>query len=128
MFQHVRCRLKGRLTNRVHADRIPAVATYHKSAADNPSGRCVHALSLRFNGGLRWALGQQPQTLVTASESIFHKSIFGTSGYERKPLSDVAHMPGRVTLDNLGSYRHAVGGADNVHHNRRNGRSSNSDA
>jgi hypothetical protein len=55
MFQHVRCRLKGRLTNRVHADRVPAVTTYHKSAAHNTSGRCVHVLRLLFNGCLRWA-------------------------------------------------------------------------
>jgi hypothetical protein len=33
--------LKGRFTNRVHADGVPAVTTYHKSAAHNPSGRCV---------------------------------------------------------------------------------------
>ena len=72
MLQHVRCRLKGRLTNRVHADRVPAVTTYHKSAAHNPSGRCVHALSLRFNGGLPGALGQQIQTLVTARFRALH--------------------------------------------------------
>jgi hypothetical protein len=71
MFQHVRCRLKGRLTNRVHADRVPAVTTYHKSAAHNTSGRCVHVLRLLFNGCLRWALGQQPQTLVTAATPSF---------------------------------------------------------
>jgi len=51
MLQHVRCRLKGRLTNPVHAHRVPAVATYHKSPARNPSGRCVHGLSLRSGGG-----------------------------------------------------------------------------
>jgi hypothetical protein len=56
-------------------------------------------------------------------DSIFHKSIFGTPGYERKPLSDVAQTAGGDRMDNLGSYGHAVGGADNVHHNRRNGRS-----
>ena len=53
MFQHVGRRLKGRLTNLVHADRVPAVTTYHKSAAHNPSGRCVHALSLRFDRDVR---------------------------------------------------------------------------
>src|ERR1700674_5425048 len=51
MLQHVRCRLKGRITNLVHADRVPAVITCHESAACNVSGRDVHALSLRFNGG-----------------------------------------------------------------------------
>jgi hypothetical protein len=50
MFQHVGCGLKGRLTNRVHADRVPTVTTYHKSPA-HPSGRCVHALSLHFKKG-----------------------------------------------------------------------------
>ena len=67
MFQHVRCRLKGRLTNLVHADRVPAVITCHESAARNASGRYVHVLSLRFNSGLPGALVQQPQTLVTAN-------------------------------------------------------------
>jgi hypothetical protein len=67
MFQHVRCRLNGILTNLVHADRVPAVITDHKGAACNPSGGYVHALSLRFNDGLPWALGQWPQTLVTAA-------------------------------------------------------------
>ena len=76
MFQHVGRRLKGRLTNLVHADRVPAVTTYHKSAADNPSGRCVHVLSLLFNGCLRWALGQQRQTLVTATVGL-HKIRIG---------------------------------------------------
>ena len=51
MFQHLRCRLKGRLTNLVHADRVPAVVTCHKGAACNVSSRDVHALSLRFNDG-----------------------------------------------------------------------------
>jgi len=51
MLQHVRCRLKGRLANLVHADRVPAVTAYHESAACNLSGRCVHALSLRSGGG-----------------------------------------------------------------------------
>src|ERR1700722_11132478 len=77
MFQHVRCRLKGRLTNLVHAHRVPAVITYHKSAACNPSGRCVHVLSLLFNRCLRWALGQQPQTLVTAATPSFTNLFSG---------------------------------------------------
>ena len=67
MFQHVRCRLKGRLTNRVHADSVSAVTAYHKSAAHNPSSRCVHDLSLRSGGGVPGALGQQIQTLVNAA-------------------------------------------------------------
>jgi hypothetical protein len=33
MFQHVRSRLKGRLTNLVRANRVPAVTAYHSSAA-----------------------------------------------------------------------------------------------
>jgi hypothetical protein len=42
MFQHVRCRLKGRLTNPVHADRVAAVLARHKSATYYISGRGVH--------------------------------------------------------------------------------------
>lgn len=74
----------------------------------------------------RWAaggIGTANTDFGHCRNPIFHKSIFGTSGYERKPLSDVANMPDRVGLDNLGGYRHAVGGADNVHHNRRSRRS-----
>src|ERR1039458_5827389 len=33
VLQHVRCRLKGLLTNLVHADRVPAVVACHQSAA-----------------------------------------------------------------------------------------------
>lgn len=33
VFQHVRCRLKGRLTNLVHADSVPAIVARHQSAA-----------------------------------------------------------------------------------------------
>ena len=55
MFQHVRCRLEGRLTQLVHADLVPAVAARHKSVACNIPSRCVHALSLRFNGAQRRA-------------------------------------------------------------------------
>ena len=52
MLKHVRCRLNGILTNPVHAHRVAAIVAHHKSAACNPSGGYVHALSLRFNGGL----------------------------------------------------------------------------
>jgi hypothetical protein len=72
MFQHVGSRLKRCVTNLVHADRISAIVTYHKSAADNPSGSCVHALSLHFNGWLRKYWDKQVQTLVTAAlEAVF---------------------------------------------------------
>jgi hypothetical protein len=47
VLQHIRCRLKGCLTNLVHADRVPAIAACHQSAACDASSRCVHALSLR---------------------------------------------------------------------------------
>lgn len=77
MFQHVRCRLKGRLTNRVHANRVPAVTTHHKSAADNYSSRCVQALSLRLRDGLPGVLGQQIQTLVTAAIPSFTNLFSG---------------------------------------------------
>src|SRR6266566_4195699 len=50
MFQHVRCRLKGRLTNLIHADRVPAVLACHKSATYYISGRGVHK---RTSGGGR---------------------------------------------------------------------------
>ena len=61
VFQHVRCRLNGLLTNLVHADLVPTVFTCHKSAACNVSRRCVHALSLHSIGDCcPPALGQQP--------------------------------------------------------------------
>jgi hypothetical protein len=53
MLQHVRCRLEGRLTNHVHADRVPAIAACHQSAACDASSRGVHASSLRFINGWR---------------------------------------------------------------------------
>lgn len=70
MFQHVSRRLKGTLTNFVHAHFVPAIVAYHKSTACNPSRGYVHASSLRFNGGQCRALGQQPQTLVTAAFQV----------------------------------------------------------
>jgi len=61
VFQHVRCRLNGLLTNLVHADLVPTVFTCHKSAACNVSRRCVHALNLHSIGDCcPPALGQQP--------------------------------------------------------------------
>ena len=68
MFQHVGCRLNGILTNLVHANRVPAVAAYHKSAACNPSSRGVHALSLRFNGGLCRGQGSDPKLRSQSSQ------------------------------------------------------------
>jgi hypothetical protein len=50
LLQNVRCRLKWRLAHLVHADRVPAVFTSHKSTACNVSGRGVHALRLRCIG------------------------------------------------------------------------------
>jgi hypothetical protein len=51
MLQHVRCRLKGRLTNHFHADRVPAIVACHESAACDASSRGVHASSLLSIGG-----------------------------------------------------------------------------
>ena len=51
VLQNVCRRLKRLLAHLVHADRVPAVFTRHKSAARNVSDRGVHALSLRFIGG-----------------------------------------------------------------------------
>ena len=48
VLQDICRRLKRRLAHLVHADRVPAVFTRHKSAAGNVSGRGVHALRLRF--------------------------------------------------------------------------------
>jgi hypothetical protein len=67
MFQHVGCRLKGCLTDLVHADRVPTIVTRHESAAGYVSGRSVHALSLRLNRTAKRVLGPQPETLV-----LFH--------------------------------------------------------
>ena len=53
MLQHVRCRLEGRLTNHVHADRVPAIAACHQSAACDASSRGVHVSSLLSIGGQR---------------------------------------------------------------------------
>jgi len=64
MFQHVGCRLKGCLTDLVHADRVPTIVTRHESAAGNISGGSVHTLSLRLNRTARRVLGPQPETLV----------------------------------------------------------------
>ena len=64
MFQHVGCRLKGCLTDLVHADRVPTIVTRHESAAGNISGGSVHALSLRLNRAARRVLGPHPETLV----------------------------------------------------------------
>ena len=48
VFQNLRRRLKRFLAHLVHADRVPAFFTRHKSAACDVSGRGVHALKLRF--------------------------------------------------------------------------------
>ena len=48
VLQNVCRRLKRRLAHLVHADRMPAVLTRHKSAARNVSDRGVHASRLRF--------------------------------------------------------------------------------
>jgi hypothetical protein len=61
MFQHVGRRLEGRFTNRIHADGVLAVATYHKSAACNSSGGYVHASSLRFNTGRTERISTAPK-------------------------------------------------------------------
>jgi len=71
VFQHVRCRLNGLLTNLIHADLVPAVFTCRKGAACNVSRRCVHALSLHSIGGCcRGTLGQQPWTLLLPHLSV----------------------------------------------------------
>ena len=67
MLQHVRGRLKGLLTQLIHADLAPAVFTCHKRAACNVSGRGVHALTLRFIGGGCWGIGTPAQSLAAAS-------------------------------------------------------------
>ena len=50
MLPHIRCRLKGVLTNLVHADRVAAIVTRRKRAAYDASSRRVHALSIRSIG------------------------------------------------------------------------------
>jgi hypothetical protein len=47
MLQHIRCRLKGRLTNLVHADRVPTIVARRDRTARGISRRDVHNLRLR---------------------------------------------------------------------------------
>jgi hypothetical protein len=60
VLQNVRRRLKRRLAHLVHADRVPAVFTSHKSTACNVSGRGVHASRLRFIGERCGGIGTPP--------------------------------------------------------------------
>ena len=48
VLQNVCRRLQRLLAHLVHADRVPAIFTSHKSAARNVSGRGVHTLRLRY--------------------------------------------------------------------------------
>jgi hypothetical protein len=61
VLQNVRRRLKRRLAHLVHADRVPAVFTNHKSAACNVSGRRVHSLRLHFIGRRCGGIGTPPK-------------------------------------------------------------------
>ena len=80
VFQHVRCRLKGLFTNLVHAHRVPAVFTRHKSAACYASGRFIHALSLRFMDARAGGIGT-----ATMDFGVWHLLSFTL------PRSKLAH-------------------------------------